>query len=157
MEFINEYVSKENIEKYKLFELKEKYEEETLSEEDRTHYSLYWVINKQRDIWFKSITAVMDPTWDFRQGTGEKIWILHYKGTNIEVRLFLVSEGSSRSFKERPFIRIWELVSIKPESLEDISNKELKELIKEALIVYGHQGMFSSVAQEDVNVVFRNF
>ncbi|RXI43664.1 hypothetical protein CRU99_06950 [Malaciobacter mytili] len=154
MEFINEYVSKENIEKYKLFELMEHYKEKSMSEKDREDYHLYWVINKQRDIWFHFITDVMDPDWDFRQGTGEKIWILHYKGTNIEVRLF---SEESLSLKERPYLKIWKLLSIKPESLEDISNKKLKKLIKEALIVYGEKGMFSLVAQEDVNVIFRDF
>ncbi|RXI36666.1 hypothetical protein CRU99_13265, partial [Malaciobacter mytili] len=147
MEFINEYVSKEDIEKYKIFELMEHYKERSMSEKDRKDFILYWVINKQRDIWFKFITDVMNPDWDYMQGSGEKIWILHYKGTNIEVRLFDPPDEGSISFKEKPYIKIWKLLSIKPESLEDISNKKLKKLIKEALIVHGDQGMFSSISQ----------
>mgnify|MGYP007127226040 CR=1 FL=1 len=50
-----------------------------------------------------------------------------YKGKNLEVRLQRGKE--SFTTKERPYIKHWIFLSITPESLNDVSNKELKNII----------------------------
>ncbi|XPV69493.1 MAG: hypothetical protein ACNI25_02715 [Halarcobacter sp.] len=157
MAFVNEYMTEEDIEKYQYFELKSKYTGKEVNRKTSPHSKPYWVIDRERDVWFIKITFVGDPSWNGLQTTGEEIWILHYKGTNIEVRLFRPLREGSIKFTDRPFIKIWELLSITPESLNEISNKELRELIKEALTVFGQHGMISSVEQKDMNIIFRNF
>ncbi len=81
--------------------------------------------------------------------------MLNYKGKEVEVRLFRPPLQGSSSIEERPFRKVWELVSISPESIDGVSNKVLKEIIKEALNVYGESGVSSMVANEDVEIEFR--
>lgn len=109
----------------------------------------------ERDIWFSYAGRVIDQDLDFGQGTGEVIWYLNYKGKNLEVRLQRGKE--SFTIKERPYIKNWIFLSITPESLDDISNKELRNIIKEALDVYGTDGISSLVDRKDINLTFENF
>ncbi|MCP4970993.1 MAG: hypothetical protein GY932_10405 [Arcobacter sp.] len=157
MAFVNENVSEEEIEKYGLWELKNKYKDKfrKIKKEHRSHYTLDWTIDRDREIWFSYLTNVMDPDWEYRQSTGEEVWMLNYKGKEVEVRLFDPPLEGSSSFEERPFRKIWELVSISPESIDGVSNKALKEIIKEALNVYGQFGVKSRVPNEDVEIEFR--
>jgi len=63
----------------------------------------------------------------------ERIFTLNYKGENIEVRVWRSEESTVVPFKE-----IWELVSLKPE----LVGTEVKELLKEALTVFGDDGIY---------------
>lgn len=157
MAFVNEYISKEDIEKYDIFGIRNKFlsEWDKITKEDEKNYKLSWVIDRERDIWFCYAGRVIDQDLDFGQGTGEVIWYLNYKGKNLEVRLQRGKE--SFTIKERPYIKHWIFLSITPESLDDISNKELRNIIKEALDVYGTRGMSSQVDRKDINLTFENF
>lgn len=48
MGFVNEYMTEEDIEKYKLFELIGEYELRVIDEEEKPSYRLYWVIDRER-------------------------------------------------------------------------------------------------------------
>ena len=111
--------------------------------------------NRQRESWFCYAGRVIDQDLDFGQGTGEEIWYLNYKGTNLEVRLQRGKE--SFTIKERPYIKHWIFLSVTPEFLDDVSNKELKNIIKEALDVYGTRGMSSQVDRKNIELTFENF
>jgi hypothetical protein len=113
------------------------------------------VDNWQREIWFSYAGRVIAQDLDFGQGTGEVIWYLNYKGKNLEVRLQRGKE--SFTIKERPYIKNWIFLSVTPESLENVSNKELKNIIKEALDVYGTDGISSLVDRKNVELTFENF
>ena len=135
MAFINEYISKEDIEKYDIFGIRNKFLTGSyqITKEREKHFNLTWTIDKEREIWFSYAGRVIDQDLDFGQATGEEIWYLNYKGENLEVRLQRGKE--SFTIKERPYIKHWIFLSITPESLNDVSNKELKNIIKEALDV----------------------
>ena len=157
MAFVNEYISKEDIEKYDIFGIRNKFLTGSyqITKEREKHFNLTWVIDREREIWFCYAGRVIDQDLDFGQGTGEEIWYLNNKGTNLEVRLQRGKE--SFTIKERPYIKNWIFLSITPESLDDISNKELRNIIKEALDVYGTDGISSLVDRKDINLTFENF
>ncbi len=157
MAFVNEYISKEDIEKYDIFGIRNKFLTGSyqITKEREKHFNLTWVINRERKIWFCYAGRVIDQDLDFGQGTGEEIWYLNYKGTNLEVRLQRGKE--SFTIKERPYIKHWIFLSVTPEFLDDVSNKELKNIIKEALDVYGTRGMSSQVDRKNIELTFENF
>ncbi len=157
MGFINEYISKENIEKYDIFGIRNKFlsERDKITKDDEKNYKTQWIIDRERDIWFCYAGRVIDQDLDFGQGTGEVIWYLNYKGKNLEVRL---QRGrNSGSIKEKPYIKHWIFLSITPESLNDVSNKELRNIIKEALDAYGTNGIASQVEKQNIKFRFENF
>ena len=157
MAFVNEYISKEDIEKYDIFGIRNKFLTGSyqITKEREKHFNLTWVINRERKIWFCYAGRVIDQDLDFGQGTGEEIWYLNYKGTNLEVRLQRGKE--SFTIKERPYIKHWIFLSVTPEFLDDVSNKELKNIIKEALDVYGTRGISSQVDRKNIELTFENF
>ena len=69
--------------------------------------------------------------------SSEKIWTLHYKGSNIKVRIEVVPEPKKPGY----FNRVWRLLSLSPTSLENLKNEEIIILLEEALQVYGYMGI----------------
>jgi hypothetical protein len=52
MAFVNEYISKEDIEKYDIFGIRNKFlsERDKITKEDEKNYKLSWVIDRERDL-----------------------------------------------------------------------------------------------------------
>lgn len=149
MGFVNEYVSQENIEKFDLYGLYKKYK--PYSTFKKEHMTFYWVIDKEKDVWFKKITQMDDPEYE-HQYTKESVWILHINNTNIEVRVWEAKrEGHA---VDGPMLIEWDLISIKPKSLEDVSEEKITNLVKEALEVYGHRGASKQVPNTTVKCNF---
>ncbi len=117
------------------------------------------VDNRQREIWFSYAGRVIDQDLDFGQGTGEEIWYLNYKGRNLEVRLFKPPYLEFQGFlsDKKTYKRTWRFLSVTPESLDSVSNKELRDIIKEALDIYGESGISSLVDRKNVELILENF
>lgn len=73
MSFNQEYTSQDDINRFKLDELLNKYLNTTVS------YKHNWIIDKDTEIWLLPVKKLNDT---------ESLWILHYKNTNIEIKLF---------------------------------------------------------------------
>ena len=114
-------------------------------------YKHQWTIDKERELWFMYASDLHDPL-DRRVSLGEKAFILNYKGTNIEVVLRGISEEKKEDRKEGFFYRTWALERINPDSLDELSNDEIITLVKEALSVYGIDGIETSVPLEKIIV-----
>jgi hypothetical protein len=84
--------------------------------------------------------------------TGEDIFILNYKGKSIEVVLRKVFEESSRKLTDNPFNIVWKLDRITPQSIEELTYEEIVEMVKEALSVYGTDGIETPVPFENIVV-----
>ena len=150
MAFINEYISKEDIEKYQINELMNSYRKS--QDFPDKFYPHRWTIDKERESWFMWVHDPKDPL-DYTRYTGENIFILHYKGENIEIVLRNASEESSRKLTDNPFYVTWKLDRIKkPEALKDVSDEEIIEVLKEALNAYGTRGIKTSVPFENTIV-----
>ena len=90
---------------------------------------------------------------DCTRYTGESFFILNYKGKNIEIILRDIFDESSRKLTDNPFYVTWKLDHIKkPEALKNIPDEEIVEVLKEALSVYGTQGIETSVPFENIIV-----
>ena len=142
MAFVAEYISKEDIEKYGVIDIvnssRANFGELPLG--DQRIEQLDWVIDRQRDIWF---IFVCDPHLpDPRDGfTGEDIWLLHYKGRDIELDIRRIyDEATSKYFTENPFKIKYKFQSVNSD-IGDISMDEIYEILNEALLEYGDDGI----------------
>ena len=163
MAFVNEYESKKDIEKYGLFELRCKYSLE-LQRDTKENYKErkhIWTIDREREIWLEPGISINDYIND-RRPTGYMIYTLYVQGKYYEVILTIVTDESSK-VSEGVYIRTWKLVSIRPtpeeectsnseqikiaeealktESAKHFPNQDVIEVLKEALEVYGFDGM----------------
>ena len=150
MAFINEYISEENIEKYQINKLMNSYQGE--GQFPDKYYKHLWTIDKERESWFMWVDMPKDPL-DYTRYTGERIFILNYKGDNIEIVLRKVFDESSVKNIENPYYITWKLDRIKkPEALKDVSDEEIIAVLREALKVYGTDGIRTKIPQENIIV-----
>jgi len=150
MAFINEYISEENIEKYQINELMNSYQGE--NQFPKKYYKHRWTIDKERENWFMWVDTPTDPL-DYTRSTGERVYVLHYKNTNIAIVLRKVFEESSEKNIDNPFYVTWKLDRInKPQTLEDVPDEEIIEVLREALEAYGTRGIKTSAPFENIIV-----
>ena len=159
MAFITERISEEDIEKYDLLkpcnEICEKYHQSKLS--CASLNSRDWCIDRERGIWLfvvRSIT-IGDPR-DMNY-SGEDVWILHYKGKDIEIDLRNIhNEYTGKKDTDNPFILIYELESIRSD-LGDIPKQEIVDILKEILNEFkGGDVITYFIPKENIQVIFRS-
>ena len=142
MAFIAEHISKVDLERYNVANIINncclKYG--SIVYDDYYLDKLDWVIDRQRDAWFMLVCRV--PLPDPRDGlTGEVIWLLHYRGKNIELDIRRIyDETTSKMLVDNPFFIKYKLESINS-STYGISLDELYKILKEALAEYGNRGI----------------
>lgn len=102
MPFINERVLEVDSTKYNLDQLYKKHNDKNFT------YSYNWIRDKETETWLMPIKNL---------NNNETIWILHYKNTNIEIKLYKTRDS-------------WDLISIAPNSLK---NQEIIETLQNAL------------------------
>ena len=142
MAFIAEHISKVDLERYNVANIINncclKYG--SIVYDDYYLDKLDWVIDRQRDAWFMFVCRV--PLPDPRDGlTGEVIWLLHYRGKNIELDIRRIyDETTSKMLVDNPFFIKYKLESINS-STYGISLDELYKILKEALAEYGNRGI----------------
>ena len=143
MAFVAEYISKEDLKKYDILSnmnellMKHNY---TYPIQDNDTDWMNWVIDRQRDAWFIHVCLASMP--DPRDGfTGEDIWLLHYKGRDIELDIRRsYDEATSKYFTENPFKIKYKFQSVNSD-IGDISMDEIYEILNEALLEYGDDGI----------------
>jgi len=141
--FVAEYISKEDLKKYNVVNIVNKYR---IKYRCRTPLSdiaieqLDWVVDRQRDIWFMFVCDPCLP--DPRDGfTGEEIYILCYKGNIIELDIRRIyDETTSKMLVDNPFFIKYKLENINF-SIDGILLDELYKILKEALTEYGNRGI----------------
>ncbi|MBU0632589.1 hypothetical protein KKA17_08080 [bacterium] len=142
MAFVNEWISQEDIEKYGLVELCDSYRGDDYKyvgvKEPRRKTD--WTIDREREIWLMRIARVTNPNYDLPSPTQETIFILHYLGVNIEVRLWW--EPVSKP-KVTPIQISWKYLSMDPKSIDGSDVEQLKAILKEAIQTYKHFGLLS--------------
>ena len=142
MAFVAEYISKEDLKKYNVIDtvnkIRTKFRKPLLSDQDIRW--LNWVVDKQKQTYLIFISSPQLP--DPRDGyTGEDIWLLHYKDTNIELDIRRIyDETTSRYFTENPFKVKYKFQSVNSD-IGDISIDELYKILNEALSEYGGGGI----------------
>ena len=143
MAFVAEHISKEDLKKYDILSnmnellIKHNY---TYPIQDNDTDWMNWVFDRQRDAWLIHVCLASMP--DPRDGyTGEDIWLLHYKGRDIELDIRRVyDETTSKMLVDNPFFIKYKLENINS-SIDGISLDELYKILKEALTEYGNRGI----------------
>lgn len=143
MAFVNELVSKEDIGKYGLVALCDSYRGDdhkyTAVNDPHSVMGIDWTIDRERESWLLSVASVTNPNYRLPSATQERIFVLHYLGVNIEVRLW--SEPISLDTKEIPFRAGWKYLGMNPSSIEGANEEELKGIVKEAIQTYKQLGL----------------
>ena len=157
MAFVTEEISKEDVEKYDLLkpsnDICEKYHQVKL--EWAILNSRSWCIDRERGIWLFSVCSITIGDPRDMNYSGEDIWILHYKGKDIEIDLRNIhNEYTGKKDTDNPFILIYELESIRSD-LEDITKQEIVDILKEILNEFkGGVSVTTSVPKENIQVNF---
>ena len=157
MAFITEYISKEDIEKYDLLkpsnEICEKYHQVKL--EWAILNSRDWCIDRERGIWLFSVCSITIGDPRDMEFSGEDIWLLHYKGKDIEIDLRdIYNENTGKKVTDNPFRIIYELESIRSD-IGDMSKQEIVDILKEILNEFkGGVSVTASVPKENIRVTF---
>ncbi|HFS85193.1 MAG TPA: hypothetical protein ENK72_01080, partial [Epsilonproteobacteria bacterium] len=144
MAFVNEYVSQEDIEKYGLDELHRRCSRKAdnyKTARDGLHDRSQWMIDREKEIWFMRLGIRMVPGENPPIYLGNDIYILHYKGENIEVVMKDNRKEGSTKLSDDPFRIRWDILSIASSSLNGVQTEEIIELIQQAMEVYGLEGV----------------
>ncbi|MCB1774087.1 MAG: hypothetical protein KDI88_10755, partial [Gammaproteobacteria bacterium] len=119
-------------EKYGLRELWDRYDPDVYGGMDPFAGGLQeWVFDKQTD------TFLMLVDGGGRDDPGRLTYVLHWNDQDYAAVLRLGS-GSSKTFKDVPYVKYWELKNISgPGDIE-----KAKQVLKSALTTYGAMGLF---------------
>lgn len=146
MAFVNDYASDEDIERFQLNEVWDRYF--PFSKGDHYHGRRpEFTVSREDDVFLMSLA----------HGHGEDgnrtSFLLRWKGMDIRADLSLV-EGSSGRFDERPFFRVWDLNFIEiPRELLDQSD-EIMRALKDAVRVRGYWGVRKQIPETVVKFNF---
>ena len=154
MAFVTEEISKEDVEKYDLLklcnEICNKYYQGELDWVDLN--SRDWCIDGDRGIWLFPVRSITIGDPRDMEFSGEDIWLLHYRGKDIEIDLRNIhNEYTGKKDTDNPFILIYELESIRSD-IGDIPKQEIVDILKEILNEYGDGG--SIIPKENIRVTF---
>ena len=157
MAFVTEEISKEDVEKYDLLkpcnEICNKYYQGELDWVDLNSRS--WCVDRKRSIWLFPVRMITIGDPRDMNYSGEDIWILHYKGKDIEIDLRNIhNEYTGKKDTDNPFILIYELESIRSD-LGDITKQEIVDILKEILNEF-KIGAIISIPRENIQVIFRS-
>ena len=156
MAFVAEYILKEDIEKYDLLkpsnEICEKYHQGELDWVSLNSRS--WCIDRERGIWLFPVRMITIGDPRDMEFSGEDIWLLHYKGKDIEIDLRNIhNEYTGKKDTDNPFILIYELESIRSD-IGDIPKQEIVDILKEILNEYKRGAIIDSIPRENIQVTF---
>ncbi|HSH72871.1 MAG TPA: hypothetical protein VK974_07425 [Methylophilaceae bacterium] len=144
MAFINEYVSDEDIKKYK-FDEKFMYRHPEYKSLP-AFFKPYWAIDRERNTYVKWINganpAIEDIVW--------KDFELYWEGSSFIFRL-THAKGCSKVFTDDPYLIVWNLIKMTPADLESNLKEKVLALFKEGLQVYGYQ----SISRQIPNTVVK--
>ena len=128
MAFVKEKVSEENVEKFKLNELWNEYNQGAFIRLPDRCFEHYWIIDKERGIWLYKAAIDKDNLF-------QTVFIFNYKNKNVEIKVRSSDKGS-KSLHDNPYIKILDFISLNPKSIEELNSKDIKEILKDALVVY---------------------
>ena len=144
MPFVNEYVSYEDAEKYDLDNLWNKYNYSMLKmPEALTSYEVHqhaWCVDEERGYWLFNCGYLMseESRSGYPEPSDKEVFILHVNGQNIE---FILSSHGLGATDLYPTHFSYNLVSMTPSCLPNMSREILITILKEALNVFKCSGI----------------
>ena len=133
MAFVNEYASDEDIEKYGLREIWDKYHPQRQGD---YFYGRQpeWTVDREANA-FLTVLGIDHGEY------GNRIDFLLWKnGVEVKADLELLSD-SNGDLNAIPFRRIWGLKRLSVPNSTDISESDITETLRQALTAYGYRGV----------------
>ena len=137
MAFEEAVATKEEIKRFGLDKLWDKYNEEyCMTTSEDSHFRILCMLDRDKDIWFCNLgfERIWEAEYDAYVATEEKRYMLFYNNKQYVVR---VNDPKQDGFydKKNDFLnQVWELNSIEPEIKESDEYKKVVEIIKEFLV-----------------------
>lgn len=140
MTFINEFVSDDDVKKFKLNEMWDRYHPYSKGDMN-VGFRHSWTIDREKNIFFIPARSGRE------EHSNRKECILYWKG--IELKVILIKHGLSPG----PGVR-WEVNSVQKPNVEVIPESEILSTLKAALGVYGYRGVWRQVDEYQVEFDF---
>ena len=137
MAFVNEYIPKEDLEKYDFEKLNVRPKETS-----GTTPARFWVIDRETDIWLRQFYIESDHTAPQGGFTGISVWDFYWKGHLMLVKLLILETGGGsrqHCWSREKLLRI----DVPPE-IENQRSQILQDL-EAALTAYKDSGVLSKV------------
>ena len=145
MPFVNEYVSDEDALKYDLDNLWNKYNYTAMIKmpELLDHFDVHqhdWCVDKERDYWLFNCGFLTSENSrsGYPESSNKEVFILHINDQNIE---FILAHHGMEATDLYPIHFSYNLVSMSPSSLPNMSRENLFTILKEALNVFKCAGI----------------
>ena len=144
MPFVNEYVSYEDAEKYDLDNLWNKYNYSMLKmPELLNHFDVHqhsWCVDKERGYWLFNCGFLInnDSISGYAEASDKEAFILHVNGQNI---VFILAHHGMEATDLYPIHFSYELVSMSPSSLPNMSRESLLNILKDAINIFKYNGI----------------
>jgi hypothetical protein len=145
MAFVNEYIPKEDLEKYDFKNL-----DVRPTEKSGTTPARFWVIDREADIWLRQFYMESDHTAPQGGFTGVSVWDFYWKGTLMMVKEEGIASGGGYGQPRWTRRRLLN-INIPPE----LENKrgEIIQALEAAFTAYRGAGIFST----DTNLPYTFF
>ena len=144
MPFVNEYVSYEDAEKYDLDNLYDKYYYWGLKmPEALTYFEVHqhaWCVDKERGYWLFNCGYLMseESRSGYPEPSDKEVFILHVNSQNIE---FILAHHGMEATDLYPIHFSYNLVSMSPSSLPNMSRESLLNILKDAINIFKYNGI----------------
>ena len=159
MGFVNEYVSEEDIQKYKIYDLWNELvffncEAKMPEHREKGIFRYDWCIDRSRNCWLLTVGSL--PEYNENAGVMasglDDEFIFFYRDKLYRIILTL-TKGSTTSIYNRPYNTVWTLKNI--ESVDGIReiNDELITALIQSLEVYGRDGVRDSFKNDSVKLI----
>jgi hypothetical protein len=148
MAFINEFVPAEDIEKYDLNGIWDKYHPASKGK----YYLGFppaWTIDRDRNVFLLSIPELARD----REEASVHQYLLWWHGAHVTFEITSLP-GSSAMLSDSPFKKIWKLVSLYLPEGFDVPREEVIGVLKEALTAYGYRGIHRQIPNTIIEFKF---
>jgi hypothetical protein len=146
MAFVNEYASDEDIEKYGLKEIWDRYFPNRKNE---------WLTGGRPALTIDhDRNTFLLPIGQGSSGSGNRtMFLLYFDGHNIRADLEL-TKNSSKKVSERPFFRDWNLAYLNLPGNIEHRREEIVDVLKDAVVSYGYRGVSRQIPSTQVSFNF---
>ena len=137
MAFEEAIATKEEIKRFRLDKLWDKYNEEyCINTSEDSHFEINCIVDRDKDIWFchLGLERVWSKEYDAFASTNEVRYMLFYNNKQYIVRVNDPKQDGFYDKKNDFRYKVWELNSIEPEIKESDEYKKVVEIIKKFLV-----------------------
>jgi len=145
MTFVNEYISEENLKKFNIKDLYVKYNPRLIKKGIPDYKKFSWIADKSRDFFLVRMKNGREELSHHSE------WVVFFRGEIISLELAR-AVGGSKNYSEVPYVKVWDFVSMGENNFVGVEKDLIFDFLKEALTVYGDNGVNSHV--ENVEVKF---